>query len=99
LKDIENSKKTVREAAAIKYDAESDGAPYVVAYGQGLLAENMIAEAKQNDVHVIEDAELSHTLGKLGIGKEIPEELYEVVAEVLALICRLDNEFQSRLGI
>ena len=99
MKESEDVKKAIREAAAIKYDAESDEAPVVVAYGQGLLAESMIATAKENDVHVIQDAELSHTLGKLGIGKEIPEELYEVVAEVLALICRLDNEFESHLRL
>ncbi|MEX1307670.1 MAG: EscU/YscU/HrcU family type III secretion system export apparatus switch protein [Eubacteriales bacterium] len=96
---MEKSNASVLEAAAIKYDSESDEAPYVVAYGQGILAESMIAAAKESDVHVIEDADLSHALGKLTIGEEIPEELYEVVAQVLALICRLDNEFESHLGL
>lgn len=96
-KDEENKRRT--EAAALKYDAENDDAPYIVALGKGLVAEQIIETAIDNKVKVVKDEKLSSVLGKLGIGDEIPEELYAVVAEILMFVSSMDEEYKSRFGL
>ena len=78
-------------AAAIKYDAGSDAAPRVVGIGHGYLAKKMLEAAKEHSVPVQEDEALVRSLSKLDIGQEIPEELYEAVAEILAFLYRMDK--------
>lgn len=87
------------EAAALKYDAENDDAPYIVALGKGLVAEQIIETAIENKVKVVKDEKLSSVLGKLGVGDEIPEELYAVVAEILVFVSSMDEEYKSRFGL
>jgi flagellar biosynthesis protein len=82
----------MREAAAIKYDAEKDRAPHVTALGRGYLAERMVKEAEQNRVQVVQDEKLSHVLHRLSAGDEIPETLYRVVAEILVFVYRMDGK-------
>ncbi|MCC6797348.1 MAG: EscU/YscU/HrcU family type III secretion system export apparatus switch protein [Candidatus Hydrogenedentes bacterium] len=75
-----------RRAVAIKYSAESDAAPRVVAKGDRLLAERIIAIAKENGVPIHEDPDLVSILAALDVDREIPEALYRAVAEVLAFV-------------
>jgi flagellar biosynthesis protein len=84
------NKKEIKEAAAIKYD-ENDIAPKIVALGKGQIAEKIIEKAKQNNVPIEENKELSHILNTLSIGDQIPPELYEVVAEILVFVHSLDK--------
>lgn len=78
-------------ANALKYSPGEDGAPKVVAKGKGFTAEKIKELAKQSGIPVYKDEKLSKQLYNLSIGEEIPPELYDVVAEVLAFIARLDN--------
>jgi len=94
-KDDEN----VREAAALKYNAESDDAPYVVALGQGYMAQRMVEQARAAHVEVVQDEKLAHMLQRLSIGDEIPEALYQVVAEVLVYVSTLDADYGERFGL
>jgi len=96
-KDLEQYKKQTKKAATLKYDVESDSAPHLTAFGSGYVAEKMIASAKDKNVAVVENKALTHALGKLDIGEEIPEELYSVVAEVLVFISTLDKEYRDRI--
>lgn len=82
-----------RKAVALRYDAEQDAAPKVIAKGQRLLAEKIIRIAKEHGIHLHEDPDLVAVLAKLDINTEIPEELYQVVAEVLAVVYRLNQQF------
>ena len=82
-------------AAAIKYDAKKDRAPKITAKGRGLIAEKIIALAKQHDIPVKEDPHLVQILYRLDLDEEIPIELYRAVAEVLAFVYSL-NEQQRR---
>ena len=82
-------------AAAIKYDAKKDRAPKITAKGRGLIAEKIIALAKQHDIPVKEDPHLVQILYRLDLDEEIPTELYRAVAEVLAFVYSL-NEQQRR---
>lgn len=82
---------TRKKATALKYTAGEDTAPKVVAKGMGIIAENIINIAENEEIPVYQDAALSNQLYHLQIGEEIPEDMYEIVAEVLLFIASLDK--------
>lgn len=90
------NKKKVKQAIAIEYNP-LDMAPKIVATGKGKIAERIIDKAKEADVPVHEDAKLAGTLSKLDIGEYIPPELYEVVAEILVFVDKMEK-IRSKLG-
>ncbi len=76
-------------AVALKYDTATMGAPVVVAKGAGLVAERIRELARHHGVPVVEHKFVARTLFKLvDLGKEIPNELYRAVAEILAFVYR-----------
>lgn len=76
-------------AVALKYDTSTMGAPVVVAKGAGLIAERIRELARHHGVPVVEHKFVARTLFRLvDIGKEIPNELYRAVAEILAFVYR-----------
>lgn len=81
-----------QQAAALSYDPNAAGAPILKAKGKGLVAEQIIATARENGIPVQEDPGLVELLGQLEINESIPEDLYQAVAEVFAYIYRLDQE-------
>ena len=56
-----------------------------------ILAEKIIDKAKEAKVPVHKDSKLADTLSKLEIGEAIPQELYEVVAEILVFVDQMDR--------
>lgn len=72
------------EVAALRYDAERDGAPQLVARGRGFTAQRILELAEQHDLPVTKDPTLVSILGAIDVGTEIPPDLYGVIAEVLA---------------
>jgi FlhB-like protein len=70
-------------ATALKYSEEQDQAPSVVAQGQGEVAKQIIEAARAYGVPVVRDVPVARALNDLEIGDEIPEVLYEAVAEIL----------------
>jgi len=86
-----DKKKDIKTAVALGYDVNNGDAPYVIAAGKGVLAEKIIAESKKNDIPQYEDAKLVKSLSKLDIGENIPPELYEVVAQVLLFVDKMDR--------
>ncbi len=85
-----------RLAVALEYDGA--GAPTVSASGAGELAEAIVALARDSDVPVDEDATLARLLSDLEVGEEIPEQLYRVVAEVLAFAYLLKGKVPEDAG-
>lgn len=79
-----------RHAVALAY-REGMGAPRVVAKGNGLVAERILAEARAAGVYVHESAELVGLLMPLDLDSRIPPQLYAAVAEVLAWVWRLEQ--------
>jgi flagellar biosynthesis protein len=84
-----------RRASALKY--EGAGAPKVVATGQGLIADRIVAAARDAGIAIREDAALAEALAGLDLGREIPEDLYAAVAEALAWAYSLD--LKARRGV
>ena len=70
-------------AVALRYDPSRSGAPVVVAKGQALVAERIKRLAREGRVPVVHDVSLARSLMDLDLGTEIPEALYDAVAEVL----------------
>ncbi|TLY20398.1 MAG: EscU/YscU/HrcU family type III secretion system export apparatus switch protein [Nitrospirae bacterium] len=76
-------------AVALKYDGIRMAAPTVVAKGAGYIAERIRQVAAEHGVPIIENKPLARSLHKLvDLGREIPSELYQAVAEILALVLR-----------
>ena len=80
-----------KKAAALKYEFNSD-APTVAASGMGYIADKIIEKAEENDVPIVYNKELTDLLCNVDVGTEIPEELYEAVAHVIAIITDLDKK-------
>jgi flagellar biosynthesis protein len=82
-------------ATALQYDPEKDNAPRVIASGQRIIAEQILAEARKHHIPIHEDHVLTAALASVNLGAEIPPELYSVVAEVLAYIYRVTNKYSK----
>jgi len=76
------------------YRAE-DGAPRVVAKGSGVTAEAIISLARESGVYVHQSPELVNLLMQIDLDCEIPPELYQAVAEILAWLYALDQKMYS----
>ncbi|HEX8704833.1 MAG TPA: EscU/YscU/HrcU family type III secretion system export apparatus switch protein [Myxococcaceae bacterium] len=82
-------------AIALKYDKEKDSAPRVVAKGMRLKAEKIREIAKQYNIPVMKNVALANALYRIDVGNEVPEELYDAVAEVLNFVYALQQEQQA----
>lgn len=79
-------------AVAIQYDPASMDVPVVVAKGAGKVAERIKQVAREHSVAVVENRPLARALfDTVSIGSEIPADLYQAVAEVLAFVYRLQG--------
>ena len=78
-------------AVALAY-REGSPAPQVVAKGRGLIAENIIARAREAGVYVHESPELVALLMQVDLDQHIAPELYLAVAELLAWLYRIERE-------
>ncbi len=86
-----------RRAVALRYDRGKERAPRMVGKGRGYLAERIIEIAKAEGITVYEDADLVTMLSALDVHTEIPPKLYQVVAEVLAFVYRMNKLPLTRL--
>lgn len=89
-------KKAKNKAVALKYNAEEDASPVVIASGYGTVAEHIIDIAEKKGIPVFKDDSAASLLCMLEVGSNIPVELYEVVA---AIYCRLIETSAQVRGI
>jgi flagellar biosynthesis protein len=87
---------TKRRAAALHYAHGTGGAPTLVAKGQGVIADKILASAQQHGVPIHQDPALVDALSRLNLGEQIPTELFSAVATVIAFIYRLKLQQESR---
>ena len=79
-------------AVALKYDAGTGTAPILVAKGADLIAQRIKEIARENKVEIVENKPLARMIyTNVEIGREIPPELYQAVAEILAAVYRAHN--------
>ena len=83
-------------AIALQYDKSADSAPRVVAKGLRLKAEKIREIAKEYGIPVMKNVNLANALFRIDVGQEVPEELYDAVAEVLNFVFALQQENQEK---
>jgi flagellar biosynthesis protein len=84
----------MQNAVALAYQT-GDLAPKVVAKGRGLIAEQIIARAREHGVYVHESKELVALLMQVDLDRHIPPALYRAVAELLAWLYKIEATRQS----
>ena len=87
-----------KKAIALEYERGKDVAPKVTAKGRGAVAEKILALAREHGVPIEKDTTLLQALYRLDLNEEIPEELYQVVAEILAFIYRMNALKNGRVS-
>ncbi|MBW2012815.1 MAG: flagellar biosynthesis protein FlhB [Deltaproteobacteria bacterium] len=86
-------------AAALKYDSSTMNAPKLIAKGAGKIAEKIKKLAEEHDIPIVENRELARNLNSLvEIGQEIPQVLFQAVAEILAYIYKIRSNYLHGLA-
>ena len=75
-------------AVALQYEKDTDHAPLVVAKGRGLIAQQIVALAQENDIVIESNPLLAEALSHVEVDDSIPVELYEAVAAVIGFVLR-----------
>ncbi|RFB19078.1 type III secretion system protein [Bacillus sp. HNG] len=84
------------KAVALSYDEKLDSEPKVVAKGKGIIAQNIIEMAEAHGIPIQEDTALVELLGELKLNEGIPEDLYQVIAEIFAFIYKMDKSIENQ---
>jgi flagellar biosynthesis protein len=92
------NRKEIQRAVALAYDPDGDGAPKMAAKGSGSIAEKIILIAREKGIPIHEDPELVNILSQLHLEDEIPPQLYEIVAEILAFIYKLNERRMRKIS-
>lgn len=90
------SKYKQNKAVALKYNADQDVAPVVIASGYGEIAKKIIGIAEEKGIPVFRDDSASSLLCMLEVGNAVPPELYQVVAVIYAQILQRAKEIQGK---
>ena len=85
-----NQPPTNKTAVALKYDGK--GAPKVTAKGSGHLAEQILKLAQEHQIPIQQETELVALLAQIELEQEIPEALFEAVAQILAFAYQLSQK-------
>lgn len=85
------NKKNTEKAVALKYDKETDNAPKVIAKGAGCIAEKIKQIAYENQIPLYQDDTLVDLLAEVDLDREIPQELYTAIAEILSWVYKVYN--------
>lgn len=89
------SKSKKNKAVALRYRVDEDAAPVVIASGFGTIAEKIVEIAEQKGIPVFRDDSAASLLCMLEVGRNIPPELYEVVAAVYAQILGISKQIKT----
>lgn len=89
--------KQPKRAAALSYDPARDAVPVLTAFGEGFLAEKIIATASEADVPIMVDEGLAQMLAALNVGDDIPPALYAAVAQILVFLSDSDQAYGKRI--
>jgi flagellar biosynthesis protein len=87
--------KKIRKAAAIKYEQGYD-VPVVTAAGMGYIADKILEKAEEGKVAIVKNEELANLLSNVDVGSEIPVELYDAIAKVIAYVMDIDELMKKR---
>lgn len=77
-------------AVALRYPEWAD-APYISAKAKGSVARRLVEIAEENEVPVVENAEMASVLSIQNVGSFIPEETYSAIATIFAFVVDLEK--------
>ncbi len=83
------------QAVALHYERGKERAPQIIATGQGDVAEQILALAREAGIDIVEDPDLMEVLGRIPVNTAIPPELFEAIAEILVFLYRLNGRYES----
>ncbi|MFD3155810.1 EscU/YscU/HrcU family type III secretion system export apparatus switch protein [Haloimpatiens sp. FM7330] len=83
-----------KKAAALKYEMGYD-VPVVTAAGMGEIADRILEKANESNVPVVYNEELANLLTNVNVGDDIPYELYDTVAKVIAYVMDIDSSIKE----
>ncbi len=86
-----SSKQKTDKAVVLKY-LKALPAPFIVCKGKNRLAERIKEIAEENNVEIIREDRLVENLYEFEEGDYIPEELFEITAEILAFVYNLHGK-------
>jgi len=86
------------KAVAMQYKAYEDNAPKVLAKGSGEIAKKILEKAREFDVSIFQNPELTDLLMNVEINEEIPPELYKAVVEVFIWLKNTEEKAQLSKG-
>lgn len=92
------SRSKKNKAVALRYKVEEDAAPVVIASGFGTIAEKIVDIAEQKGIPVFRDDSAASLLCMLEVGRNIPPELYEVVAAIYAQVLDISQHIKKGDG-
>ena len=85
-------------AVALKYERGVDAAPVVLAKGQNIFAQRIKAIGSKHEVPTVENKPIARALYKFGqVGKPIPAQLYQAIAEILGYVYRTHRYYFYQL--
>ena len=84
------------KAVALAYDKDRGDAPRVTAKGEGFIADQIVAMAREAGVHVREDRSLVEILGALDIDSPIPTEAFTAVAAILTYVYQQEKRVPGK---
>ncbi|MGK0465014.1 EscU/YscU/HrcU family type III secretion system export apparatus switch protein [Clostridium sp.] len=87
--------KKVKKAAAIRYEKGYD-VPIVTANGIGFIADKILHKAEESNVAIVQNEELANLLLNVDVGSEIPLELYDAIAKVIAYVMDIDTLMKKK---
>lgn len=82
----------VHVACVLEYNKTEMGAPTLTAKGQRQFAQMIIDLAKEEGIPIVRNIPLAWSLLHLEVDDEVPEDLYEAVAEVLTIVYEMKQE-------
>ena len=92
----EQSYRDIR-AAALKYNADADHAPVVVAAGGGYIANKILEIADECGISIYHDDSAATLLSRMNLGQEIPPEFYQMVVDIYAAILSASDALKDSI--
>lgn len=90
------SKSKKSKAVALRYKADEDTAPVVIASGYGTIAEKIIDIAEQKGIPVFRDDSAASLMCMLEVGRNIPPELYEIIAAIYCQVLNISKDIKNQ---
>lgn len=85
-----------KKVVAIKYKELRNDVPSVIAKGVGKIADKIIEIAKENNIPILKNTKVINELYSLDIPSDIPEDMYFIVAKIIAYTLKLNEKKEEK---